>query len=179
MTRRSSRSSRPTITAPQGVPDPTMPSDVETLQAQLRLSRKQCAYLHRELATALKQVPLAPSSFDGDTDALRAENVDLRERLTFLTRHYEDLQNRYAILEYSLKRQQKEFDALLRRVCGGKQGTFQSTLVEAPVDLTHVLTKLLTLAHPNKWSQGQPATDLAHEIAVTVNGLRERLGVQP
>ena len=164
---------------PQGVPDPTMPADVETLQAQLRLARAQNAYLHRELVTALKQGPLAPSSFNSDMDALRAENIDLRERLTLLTRHYEDLQNRYTILEQTSNRQQREFDALLRSVCGGKQGAFQSTLVEAPVDLTHVLTKLLALAHPDKWGQGQPATALAHEIAVTVNGLRERLGVQP
>jgi hypothetical protein len=155
-----------------------MPSDVETLRAQLQLARAQNAYLHRESATALKQGPLAPSSFNSDVDALRAENVDLRERLTLLTRHYEDLQNRYKLLEQTSNRQQKEFDGLLRRICGGKQEAFQSTLVAAPVDLAHVLTSLLTLAHPDKWSQGQPATALAHEIAVTVNGLRGRLGVQ-
>jgi hypothetical protein len=72
-----------------------MPSNVETLQTQLKLVRAQNAYLHRELATALKQGPLAPSSFSSDVDALCAENVDLRERLTLLTRHYEDLHNRY------------------------------------------------------------------------------------
>jgi hypothetical protein len=179
MTRRSSRPSRPTITTPQRGSDPTMPSNVETLQTQLKLVRAQNAYLHRELATALKQGPLAPSSFSSDVDALCAENVDLRERLTLLTRHYEDLHNRYKTLEHTSNRQQKEFDALLRSVCGGKQGAFQSTLVDAPVDLAHVLTRLLTLAHPDKWCQGQPATELAHEIAVTVNGMRERLGVQP
>src|SRR6476659_10044093 len=37
-------SSRPTT------PDPTMPADVDALQAQLRLARAQNAYLHRELA---------------------------------------------------------------------------------------------------------------------------------
>jgi hypothetical protein len=179
MKRRLARSSRPITTAPQDVPDSTMPPTVETLQAQLRLSRKHCAYLHRELATALKQGLLAPSSFNSDMDALRAEHVDLRGRLTLLTRHYEDLQHRYEILKQTSHQQQKEFAALLRSVCGGKPGAFQSTLVDAPVDLAHVLTKLLTLAHPDKGSQGQPATALAHEIAVTVNGLRERLGVQP
>jgi hypothetical protein len=177
MTRRSSRRSRPTTTAPQGVPDPTMPADVEALQAQLRLARAQNAYLHRELATALKQGPLAPSSFNSDVDALQAENVDLRERLTLLTQHYEDLQHRYKILDQTSHRQQREFDALLKSVCGGKPGAFQSPLVAAPVDLTHVLTRLLSLAHPDRWSQGQPATELAHEISVAVNGLRERLGV--
>jgi molecular chaperone GrpE (heat shock protein) len=177
MKRRLPKPLQPTTTAPQGVPDPTMPSDIKTRHVQLRLSRLQCAYLHRELATALKQAPLAPTSFDSDVDVLRAENVDLRERLTILTRHYEDLQNRYKILEQTSNRQQKEFDNLLRRICGEKQGAFQSTLADEPVDLAHVLTNLLKLAHPDKW-QTQPATALAHEIAVTVNGLRERLGVQ-
>jgi predicted metalloprotease with PDZ domain len=177
MKRRLPKPLRPTTTAPQSVPDPTMPADVATLQAQLRLVRAQNAYLHRELATALKQGPLAPSSFNSDVDALRAENVDLRERFTLLTRHYEDLQNRYKIVERTSNRQQKEFDDLLRRICGGKQGAFRSTLVDESVDLAHVLTNLLKLAHPDKW-QTQPATALAHEIAVTVNGLRARLGVQ-
>jgi septal ring factor EnvC (AmiA/AmiB activator) len=34
------------------------------------------------------------------------------------------------------------------------------------------LTTLLTLAHPDKWSQGQPATELAHELSVVINRLR-------
>jgi hypothetical protein len=34
------------------------------------------------------------------------------------------------------------------------------------------LTHLLTLAHPDKWSQGQLATELAHELSVAVNQLR-------
>jgi hypothetical protein len=37
------------------------------------------------------------------------------------------------------------------------------------------LTKLLVLCHPDKWSQGQPATELAHELTVQLNAWRERL----
>jgi len=37
--------------------------------------------------------------------------------------------------------------------------------------------KLLALAHPDKWSAGQPATALAHEVAAAINTLRDRLGV--
>jgi hypothetical protein len=154
-----------------------MPSNIETLQAQLRLVRAQNAYLHRELATALKQGPLAPASFDSDSDAVRAENIDLRERLTLLTQHYEDLQHRYKILEQTSNRQQKEFEDLLRSVCGGKRGAWQSSLVDEPIDLAGVLKTLLTMAHPDKWSQDQPAIALAHELTVAINGLRERLGV--
>jgi hypothetical protein len=38
---------------------------------------------------------------------------------------------------------------------------------------------LLTLTHSDNWSQGQPATQLAHEITVVVHMLRERMGMQP
>jgi hypothetical protein len=41
------------------------------------------------------------------------------------------------------------------------------------------LTQLLTVAHPDKWSQGQPATKLAHEITVAINRLREHAEAQP
>jgi hypothetical protein len=40
------------------------------------------------------------------------------------------------------------------------------------------LTRLLRLCHPDRWSQGQPATELAHEITVQLNQLRERGEVQ-
>ena len=33
----------------------------------------------------------------------------------------------------------------------------------------------LALAHPDKWSQGQPAVDLAHELAIAINAAREKL----
>jgi hypothetical protein len=38
--------------------------------------------------------------------------------------------------------------------------------------LSEALTTLLTLAHPDKWSQGQPATELAHEVTILINALR-------
>jgi len=38
-----------------------------------------------------------------------------------------------------------------------------------PDDLEAWKRTLLTLCHPDKWSQGQLATELAHELAVTLN----------
>src|SRR2546430_10836968 len=134
---------------PQGKPShnnspaDSLPPDSAELQHQLRLSRAQCAYLHRELATALKQAPLAPEHFASDVEALVAENTNLRERLANLTRHYTDLQQRYKVLEFTTIR--------------------EGTLVEEPVDLAHMLNQLIALCHPDKWSQGQLATALAHE----------------
>jgi hypothetical protein len=46
MTHRSSRSSRPTTTVPQGGPDPTMPSDVATLQGPLRQLIQDAIEIH-------------------------------------------------------------------------------------------------------------------------------------
>jgi hypothetical protein len=41
------------------------------------------------------------------------------------------------------------------------------------------LKELLTVAHPDKWSQGQPATKLAHELTVAINRLRQHAEMQP
>jgi hypothetical protein len=53
-------------------------------------------------------------------------------------------------------------------------------LAAAIIDLKRAqdvcLKKLLILAHPDKWSQGQPATQLAHEIAIVINDLRHQEG---
>jgi hypothetical protein len=162
--------------APLAETPPDLPADVATLQAQLTLARKQNAYLHRELATALRQGPLAPPNFPSDGDALRAENVDLRERLTLLTRHHEDLQHRYKLLEHNAKHQRKQIDEILKSLGRSGEGAGQSTLVGDPRELEHVLTQLLALAHPDKWSQGQPATELAHALSVAILGIRQREG---
>src|SRR5262249_2307056 len=34
------------------------------------------------------------------------------------------------------------------------------------------LTRLLTIAHPDRWSRGQPASELAHALTVQLNELR-------
>jgi hypothetical protein len=39
-----------------------------------------------------------------------------------------------------------------------------------------VFKHLLVLAHPDRWSQGQLALELAHELSVTINGLRQSEG---
>jgi hypothetical protein len=54
-------------------------------------------------------------------------------------------------------------------------------LVQQPAPHEHErldrdLRRLLVLAHPDKWGQGQPATELAHEVAAALNTLRQRLG---
>lgn len=38
------------------------------------------------------------------------------------------------------------------------------------------LKALISEAHPDKWSAGQPSTELAHALTVELNALRARLG---
>jgi ssDNA-binding Zn-finger/Zn-ribbon topoisomerase 1 len=53
---------------------------------------------------------------------------------------------------------------------------WQSTATTIPSLAPHDLRKLLVVAHPDRWCQGQLATELAHELTVSINALRERLG---
>jgi len=169
--------------------DPTPAPDVAALREQLRLARAQNAYLHRELATALKQAPLAATSFDGDIDTLFAENASLRERLATLTLHYRDLERRHKGLQQTSHQQHKDYKNLQRFLFGCLGDTFQLTMVDDQIeqsllfdkqtDLAKVLKILLMISHPDRWSRGQPASELAHELTVFVNGAGARLeGVQ-
>ena len=51
----------------------------------------------------------------------------------------------------------------------------QGRMPARPAWLAQDLRQLLALAHPDKWSAGQAATTLAHELSVHVNALRARL----
>jgi hypothetical protein len=54
---------------------------------------------------------------------------------------------------------------------------FRAGTTDAATDgdtLDQTLKQLLVLAHPDKWSQGQPAAELAHELAVAINKVREQ-----
>ena len=155
---------------------PTVSPEIAALENQLRLARAQNAYLHRELATALKQGPLAQGPATGSLEELAAENADLRRRLGVLTTHYQDLERRLAIEEERVRIRDRNFKRLLQSVTG-QPGSQSRSLFEEPLDLSGLLTKLLTIAHPDKWAQGQPATELAHEMTLTINAIRENLEV--
>jgi hypothetical protein len=144
---------------------------LETLQSQLALARAQNKYLHRELATALKNAPLAPSEANTE-EQIRLENEDLRQRYATLKHHYEDLQQRYECLLYTEREREKHYEEMWgeffsRNFQTHKQRTF------APIDLAQILKQLLSIAHPDKWSQGQLAIDLAHELLVVINDARK------
>jgi hypothetical protein len=169
---RTARPSRSRAGAPHLAPGP-LPDAVAELQTRLRLAQAQNAYLHRELATALRHGPLAPDSLASDADVLQAENRDLRARLTLLTLHYDEVQRSRELFKLQVESAHKELKQWMDTALGSGRRPEQTSFVATPPDLAHVLTTLLKLAHPDLWSQGQPATELAHEITVALNRLRE------
>jgi hypothetical protein len=66
--------------------------------------------------------------------------------------------------------------AALWKACADLAQLGSQTFPASPLS-ERTLKSLLAIAHPDKWSQGQPATELAHEIAVAINAARERLEV--
>jgi hypothetical protein len=151
--------------APQPPPSACPDATHAYLAQQLALSRRQCAYLHRELANALTQAPMAP--LDASTEEhLRLEVDNLRQRYATLKLHYEDAQNKIAWQQHAL--------AFAHKVLGWEQRSESLLGAETHV-IEVVLMQLLTLAHPDKWSHGQPATELAHELAVAINVQRATL----
>jgi len=107
---------------------------------------------------------------------------DVKTKNRILQRRSRKNKKPYHAKRMAMKKQREAIEALyarktfLRHIAGGAHlGAWQSTFVEAPGDLTHVLTSLLTLCHPDRWSRGQLATELAHEISLTINRLREEL----
>jgi hypothetical protein len=145
-----------------------LPDDVATLQQQLRLARAQNAYLHRELAHAVRQPPMPP--LEATPEALSALEVEhLKQSLSLLTLHYEEAQRRVAELTHHLDYAEK--------VLGW--GSAPDSLLDAErLALDVVLRQLLTLAHPDRWAQGQDAKELAHEITLVLNAQRARLNPQ-
>jgi hypothetical protein len=146
-----------------------LPTDVPTLQQQLRLARAQNAYLNRELARALRQPVMPPK--DATPGMLAALAVkDLKHAFALLKLHYDEAQRQVAQLTRQL--------AYAEKVLGWKPAP-DSLLDTESMALDVVLRQLLTLAHPDRWAQGQAASELAHEITVALNAQRTTFSPQP
>ena len=173
------------MTAPR---HPDLPDDVATLQAQLRLCRAANADLHRQLQHAIRDE--APGGTRGpalpadrrDPHQVARDNAALRRRLETAKAEYRKLR---AAKQQAIAQLVQERDQALQRIAS-LEGNLR--LLEAATALYRLraeadasdtpvgmrdLTRLLALAHPDRWSQGQPATALAHELAVAIQQLRE------
>jgi hypothetical protein len=159
-----------------------LPDDVATLQAQLRLCRAANADLHRQLQRP-PPVEAPAASPTALVRSLKAEIAWLRGRLATFKAEYRTLRDARAQEVRALTQAR---DTALQRIAQ-LEGNIR--LLEAATALYRLsgaqdasdtpvrgrdLTRLLALAHPDKWSQGQPATALAHELAIAIQQLREQ-----
>ena len=127
-----------------------------------------------------------------DVHQLRTENAYLKERLESAKVAYrklcDELQEQRTV-QRELERCQQDLTQWQSqaRFWQSQAGIFEylancnvrAPAVQLPGPSKADLTSLLTLCHPDKWLQDQPATTLAHELTIAINRLRERLGVQP
>lgn len=118
----------------------------ENARLSQRLDDAKVAF--RELRAALKQTR-------GELLDCARERADLQMEVQTLQRATQRLLAEKAMLELKVLLAQAERPA--------RRGPTRDDL-----------TKLLLLAHPDRWSQGQPATVLAHELSVVINQLRAR-----
>ena len=105
------------------------------------------------------------------------------EYATFQAAH-NALQDDYAAAQVTIAHLTKERDALALRYrrleAENRHLAFQLIMqqprrpsLQTSVDINALLLNLLKLSHPDRWSQGQHATDLAHEITVALNAARQ------
>ena len=111
--------------------------------------------------------------FSAEQEATRAlqEAYDLLcHDYRYVDAHYEALKLEHHALKQALKVKAQEvvFWRDLARTMGRVPGTTDHTL--API-----LKQLVALCHPDKWSAGQLATALAHELMVLLNDVRAHL----
>jgi hypothetical protein len=130
-------------------------------------------------------------------DAARAEVAQLQAELAWVQEQRETLATRSRALAQEVKALKRELEQCVNQAERDEQANWRlreelfhwiekATLLSvlrdlgpaspSPSPLPGLLTQLLTIAHPDKWSQGQPATALAHELTVVINQLRTQQG---
>ena len=100
-----------------------------------------------------------------------AEELSLaRQQLSELQRQYTVLEERHTRLRDDFTRAQRERDTAQEEAERYKNNPFRRLLDTLDMQRSalpdEVRRDLLKLCHPDKWSQGQPASELAHELTV-------------
>jgi hypothetical protein len=132
----------------------------------------------------------------GGAQSLEAENAHLKARLAKAIEVFRAQEAKYARLAAAYEEERKaridheqsveHWRTSWRRMTA-KAEDLEDQLKKAGIEprlnyqwldrgptLEDVLKQLLAMAHPDKWSQAQPATALAHDLAVAINRLREQ-----
>ena len=124
-------------------------------------------------------------------DLFSPDAVALRQELDCASAAYVALQAERAAAQEALTQCQRELAEAQRQVVfyQSQVRIYKTLAEELWVSHPHgpapeprgptraALTRLLALAHPDKWSQGQLASELAHEVSVHNNAIRQE--VQP
>jgi hypothetical protein len=107
-----------------------------------------------------------------ERDTLKAQNEQLKDRCVDTMAQCDQL--RRDLDQARRERDQAQRWTKLWRDLAESTHTPYPPTGPAPT-LAPTLRQLLRIAHPDKWSQGQPATALAHEITIVLNRLREEV----
>jgi|RhiMethySRZTD1v2_1073278.scaffolds.fasta_scaffold1341387_1 hypothetical protein len=110
---------------------------------------------------------------------LEGANGDLERTNQGLTHQVESLQRTVQRLEVERHTWRIQAQAWRQIAETGALAQRQAPRTATPATLEPLLKRLLRLAHPDKWSQGQPASALAHELAIAINDVRTHLEGQP
>jgi hypothetical protein len=116
--------------------------------------------------------------------SLQAKNTALKKRVKTLERYAQKINAElkhvtdiklgdsdhplYAAYQYTCK----QLEELRAQRYRDIMELLRPDLAEGGTLTDQTLKRLLVLAHPDRWSAGQPATELAHEMTVLINGLR-------
>jgi hypothetical protein len=177
---------------------PDLPAEVTQLQTQLRLARAQNGDLHQQLQHTIRLSDL-PADV-ADAVALTRTITALSRRLERAKVAYRTLRQELGHVQGQLADAWAELEARLDDLRAARKETraLQDALAAAQRDIRlwrsladladlvsgstpatpatdRVLKQLIRMAHPDKWSAGQPASALAHEITVALNAAREQV----
>jgi hypothetical protein len=176
---------------------PALPADVTTLQTQLRLSRLQCQDLHTQLQRAALRDPAELAQrLAMAREAYRTLRAEARQQREAHQQELEDLQTAHdrevnelatshmrlmdrLTRERDQARERLDWAESMMRVWQGiaDMASRGAGRAAPTADLEEAtFKKLISLCHPDRWSQGQLATELAHELSVAVTALRHKGG---
>ena len=139
-------------------------AEATTLQQQLTIAHRQLNDLYEELVQTQDDRDMWRSAFREQEGASNAAQATIR----LLTSQLETARAHASIFQNQLRTSE-----ILRELQGDR---YQTTPGARPSWLDHALRDLIVLAHPDKWSQGQAATELGHQVLLELNTLRARLG---
>jgi chromosome segregation ATPase len=150
--------------------------------------------LHR-LQAAVDELRGRIAATEAERDHWRAQSTDensyfnatveeltkARERIAFLEEHCElwqedlrDMRKQRNALKDENVNLMRQIALLQAEVCMLQLRRYmqESPVMDGTTSDQHLLKKLAILCHPDKWSAGQPATELAHEMMVEINRIR-------